>query len=127
MAGGIYAKGLILGFQTIVNNLLNSYNDRSKFSFKMLNGNTLYDENIQAVFTTRKDVLEKHIFNCLYLIKISNDNIISTTQASMNLYYILFYVIFIFLLLTYCFIYLFTKESYNLLSKIEMVINNLLN
>ena len=125
IAGGIYAKGLVLGFESVVNNLVNSYNEKSKYSFKMI-GNTLYDENIETVFSTRKEVLEKNIYNTMELIKVGTDSIIASTKSSLTLYYILFFILFLFLVLSYCFIYLFTKQSYTLLTKMETIIDNLL-
>jgi len=125
IAGGIYAKGLVLGFESVVNNLVNSYNEKSKYSFKMI-GDTLYDENIETIFSTRKDVLEKNIYNTMQLIKVGTNSITASTKSSLTLYYILFFILFLFLVLSYCFIYLFTKQSYTLLTKMETIIDNLL-
>jgi hypothetical protein len=128
-SGGIYKKGLVLGFESLLNNLVNSYNEKAKLNFQPSSTSTtqnMYEESIDIIFNSRKEVLEKNIFNTLNLLKTGTDKIFTDNKSFLDFYYLLFFILFIMLVLSYCFVYIFTKRSYNLLTRMERVLINLL-
>jgi hypothetical protein len=125
ISGGIYKKGLILGFESLINNLVNTYNEKLKLNFNLPSDN-LYDESLFIILNSRREVLEKNIYNTKEIIRTGTDKIFENNKRYMNLYYLLFFMLCFLLVLSYCFVYLFTKRSYTLLTRMERVLVNLL-